>query len=155
MTRPARLPPPPSAPPARDETHPSRRAVLDAAARLFRHQGYAATSLRDIAEVAGMQAGSLYYHFDSKEEIVAEVLRTGIETVLHAVEAAVREARARGVGGSGLLEVAIRAHLESLLRVSDYTSADVRIYAHVPPAIRRQNLALRDRYEEVWRRLLA
>src|SRR5438067_25320 len=83
----------------------TRAAVLDAAARLFREQGYAAPSLREIALAAGIQAGSLYYHFDSKEHIVAEVLRVGVETVFEGVSTATARARAEGVRGTGLLEV--------------------------------------------------
>src|SRR3954467_8164786 len=47
----------------------TKRVVLDSPAKLFRIHGYAATSLRDIAAAAGMKAGSLYYHFSSKDEI--------------------------------------------------------------------------------------
>lgn len=59
----------------------SRQHILDVAAKLFRATGYTKTSLRDIGERAGMKAGSLYYHFASKEELVAEVLRTGVKRV--------------------------------------------------------------------------
>jgi AcrR family transcriptional regulator len=132
----------------------TRRSVLDAAARLFRERGYAAPSLRGIADAAGIQAGSVYYHFDSKEHIVAEVLRVGVESVLEGVATATARARAEGVKGIGLLEVAVRAHLDSLLTLGDYTSANVRILGHVPPAVRRKHLELRDRYEALWRSLL-
>ena len=52
----------------------TRRRILDAGASAFRRDGYAAVKLKDIATLAGLQAGSLYYHFRSKEEIVEEVL---------------------------------------------------------------------------------
>ena len=45
-----------------------RAALMEAAARQFLANGYAATSMRDIASEAGMQPGSIYYHFPSKEE---------------------------------------------------------------------------------------
>ncbi|MEP4861455.1 MAG: helix-turn-helix domain-containing protein, partial [Alphaproteobacteria bacterium] len=48
-----------------------RDGVLDIAARLFREQGYGSVSLRKIADAAGIKAGSIYYHFGSKDEIVA------------------------------------------------------------------------------------
>jgi AcrR family transcriptional regulator len=132
----------------------TRTAILDAAARLFRRRGYAAPSLREIADAAGIQAGSLYYHFDSKEHIVAEVLRVGVESVFQAVTDATARGRAAGQTGLTLLEVAIRAHLEGLLTLGDYTSANVRILGHVPVAVRRKHLELRDRYEALWRNLL-
>ncbi|UUN31078.1 TetR/AcrR family transcriptional regulator [Streptomyces sp. FIT100] len=68
-----------------------RRELLDAAAEVFAAQGYSATTVRKIADAAGMLAGSLYYHFDSKESMVDEILSTfldelweGYDTVLAA-----------------------------------------------------------------------
>ncbi|THA64588.1 TetR/AcrR family transcriptional regulator [Streptomyces sp. A0958] len=57
--------------------HPNaeRRAeLLATAARVFAEQGYNATTVRRIADAAGMLAGSLYYHFDSKEAMLDEIL---------------------------------------------------------------------------------
>ncbi|MCX6483158.1 MAG: TetR family transcriptional regulator KstR2 [Mycobacterium sp.] len=72
MTRPT--PPPatrPTPPPAtrRDE-------LLELAAAMFAERGLRATTVRDIADSAGILSGSLYHHFSSKEEMVDEVLRT-------------------------------------------------------------------------------
>lgn len=57
----------------------SRTALLDTAALLFRRQGYAATGVNQILEVAEVRAGSLYHHFpDGKAELAAAVVeRTG------------------------------------------------------------------------------
>ena len=63
----------------------TRQQILLAAACLFREKGYKATTLRDVAEHAGMGAGSLYYHFDSKDAILREVLEVGIATIDEAV----------------------------------------------------------------------
>ncbi|WKV74564.1 TetR/AcrR family transcriptional regulator [Streptomyces sp. PCS3-D2] len=51
-----------------------RRELLDTAAEVFAAQGYDATTVRKIADAAGMLAGSLYYHFDSKESMLDEIL---------------------------------------------------------------------------------
>jgi AcrR family transcriptional regulator len=68
-----------------------RRQLLGTAAEVFAEQGYNATTVRKIADHAGMLAGSLYYHFDSKESMLEEILRTfldelwdGYDTVLDA-----------------------------------------------------------------------
>ncbi|MFI7388797.1 TetR/AcrR family transcriptional regulator [Streptomyces sp. NPDC049813] len=68
-----------------------RREILATAAEVFAAQGYDATTVRTIADAAGMLAGSLYYHFDSKESMLEEILRTfldelwtGYDTVLAA-----------------------------------------------------------------------
>lgn len=53
---------------------PSRQAILDAAYALFLAQGFAATSMRQIARRAGLALGGIYNHFPSKEAIFSEVL---------------------------------------------------------------------------------
>ena len=47
-----------------------RRAIEDAASELFRRQGYAATSVRDIARVLDIRGPSLYAHVASKEDVL-------------------------------------------------------------------------------------
>jgi len=52
----------------------TRQAILDGAHRLFVEQGYAATSMRQIAEQAGLALGGIYNHFATKEAIFSEVI---------------------------------------------------------------------------------
>ncbi|WP_033039706.1 TetR/AcrR family transcriptional regulator [Streptomyces monomycini] len=53
-----------------------RRELLATAAEVFAAHGYDATTVRRIADEAGLLAGSLYYHFDSKESMLDEILST-------------------------------------------------------------------------------
>ncbi len=127
----------------------TRQRVLDVAARQFRERGYAGVSLRDIADGAGMKAGSLYYHFRSKDEIVATVLDIGIELVQAAVGGAVA-ALPPDAPARILIATAVRQHLQTFLAYSDYTTANVRIFGQLPPEVRRANLPARRRYEALW-----
>jgi AcrR family transcriptional regulator len=52
----------------------TRSRILSAAVRLFGEQGYAGTSVRDIAESLGLTKAALYYHFPSKETILDALL---------------------------------------------------------------------------------
>ena len=52
-----------------------RDELLELAAAMFAERGLRATTVRDIADSAGILSGSLYHHFSSKEEMVDEVLR--------------------------------------------------------------------------------
>lgn len=56
-----------------------REELLATAAEVFAAQGYRATTVRRIADAAGMLAGSLYYHFDSKESMIDEILSTFLD----------------------------------------------------------------------------
>lgn len=61
---------------ARTEPSSARRdQILAIAAHLIARHGYSATTVRDIADEAGILSGSLYHHFPSKEAILQEILR--------------------------------------------------------------------------------
>jgi len=130
-----------------------RQLILDAAARLFREQGYAATSLREVARECGMKAGSLYYHFEAKDDIVSEVLRLGVERVAEEVRRAVMSLPP-DADTDLVMYTAIHAHLSAFLDLQDYTSANVRIFGQVPQAIRDKHIPTRDAYERYWHKLL-
>lgn len=71
---------------SKDEKPDKRTEILAAASQLFAAKGYTGTSMRDIAAATGMLAGSLYYHFDSKEALAATMvgaLRDGIVDASH------------------------------------------------------------------------
>jgi AcrR family transcriptional regulator len=131
-----------------------REGVLDVAARLFRDHGYGGVSLRKIAEAAGIKAGSIYYHFGSRDEIVVEILDAGIRTVHDNVRQAIGNLPANARAET-ILRAAIGAHLRALLDASDYSSANVRIFGQVPQSIRDANLPTRRAYEAEWDSLLS
>ena len=130
-----------------------RSGILDAAAKLFRQQGYAAVSLRAIAASAGIKAASIYYHFASKDVIVAEILDAGILAVQDEVRNSL-EALPMDASPAEILRAGIRGHLRALLEHGDYTSANVRIFGQVPEAVREANLPVRREYEAFWDELL-
>ena len=100
-----------------------------------------------------MKAGSLYYHFASKDEIVAEVLRIGVERAYEEVSRAV-DPLPKKTPPAEVFRVAVRAHLRTLLELHDYTSANIRIFGQVPPAVRAAHIDLRDTYERKWSDML-
>jgi AcrR family transcriptional regulator len=53
----------------------TRRAVLEAAARLFDERGYAGTSISDISATSGRTSGSIYFHFGGKEQLALGVVQ--------------------------------------------------------------------------------
>lgn len=131
----------------------TRQRILDAAAKVFREHGYANARLSDIAQLANMQTGSLYYHFASREDLVAEILRLGIETAWEHVREAV-DALPAGTAPVDRLAAAIRAHTLAVLEISDYSSAQARIVGQVPPEVHRAHMVHQRKYGEYWNELL-
>ncbi len=57
-------------------------SILEASTRLFGAQGYAGTTMRDIATAVGVLPGSLYTHISGKEELLLEIVEVGIDQFL-------------------------------------------------------------------------
>jgi AcrR family transcriptional regulator len=65
-----------------------RRNILDAAIRVFAHQGFHSTRVSDIADEAGVAYGLVYHYFDSKEEVLNELFSERWSLLLAAIEEA-------------------------------------------------------------------
>jgi len=63
------------APAAPEKSSPRREAILRVAAALFAERGYEETTIRQIGDAAGILSGSLYHHFQTKEEMLHELLK--------------------------------------------------------------------------------
>ena len=131
----------------------TRARILDSAALVFRNKGYAGTRLSDVAAAANTQAGSLYYHFPSREELVEEMLRVGQERTSGFVR---RRVAALPEDASALdrLREAISAHLDTVVEIGDYTAATIRIIGQVPDEIRKRRIHEQREYGEFWRALV-
>jgi len=70
-----------------------RGLILDAARKVFEAHGLDGASLRAIAAAAGYTPAALYFHFESKEEIYAEVLRDSLGSLAQAVARAISRTR--------------------------------------------------------------
>lgn len=120
--------------------------ILDEAAHLFGERGYHATSIRDVAAAVGMLPGSLYYHFESKEDLLIAVYEKGIKHISDAVI----ELISGQTDPWKRLEAACIAHLEALLRDKDYGQVIVRVLPSDVPKARARLIDLRDEYEELF-----
>ena len=88
-----------------------RAEVILTAARLFRKHGYERTTVRELARAVGLQSGSLFHHFRSKEEILVAVMNNGIQEVLDAG----RQALALYQAPADRLAALFRVHMWSCL----------------------------------------
>jgi TetR/AcrR family transcriptional regulator, cholesterol catabolism regulator len=124
---------------------------LDEAARLFRTRGFEGTSMRDIARAVGMLPGSLYWHFETKEALLAAVYVKGVQQISGAVQAAVDQHD----DPWERLEAACVAHLEAILHDDDYAQVVIRVRPADVPVVQESLVELRNGYEALFTRLVA
>ena len=133
----------------------NRRAdLLRAAAALFRSQGFAATTTRDIAAAAGMQSGSPFYHFKSKDALLFAVMQEG----MHAALARQRDTLQTRLGQPPLeqLRGLVQTHFEVLLGPdSDFIPVMLYESRSLQSAQRAELSALQSEYEALWTPVLA
>ena len=90
---------------------PSRRdELLGIAGELFADRGLRSTTVRDIADAAGILSGSLYHHFDSKESMVDELLRDFLDSLF----ARYREIVDAGLSATDTLRQLVIASFEAI-----------------------------------------
>ena len=125
----------------------ARGRLLHEAAKLFRDKGYERTTVRDLAAAVGIQSGSLFHHFRTKEEILKAVMVETIRLNTALMQAAVDAASTH----RDKLQALIRVELESInwqtgeamaVLVFEWRSLSEESQAYV--------LELRDIYEQLW-----
>jgi TetR/AcrR family transcriptional regulator, cholesterol catabolism regulator len=128
-----------------------RVQLLDAAARLFCDRGFHATSMRDIAKAVDMLSGSIYYHFNSKQEMLLAVYAEGARRIGELVDTAVE----RETDPWDRLEAAGAAHLNALsVTHRDYAQVMIRTLPQEANGIGNQLRDIRRDYEAKFRRLI-
>jgi TetR/AcrR family transcriptional regulator, cholesterol catabolism regulator len=128
--------------PASGERTTSER-VLEEAARLFREQGYAAATTRELASRLGINKASLYYHVAKKEDLLHQICMVAMARHYEAVAAAV-ESEADPVGRVRALIV---AHLQSTLTDLDMHATMMLEMKYLTGRRREEVVEARDRFE--------
>jgi TetR/AcrR family transcriptional regulator, cholesterol catabolism regulator len=124
-----------------------RREIEDAASELFRRQGYAATSVRDIARVLDIRGPSLYAHVASKEDVLWAI----VDRVASRFEAAANAATAEARDTDDLLAWLVRAHVRVVTEDVGEASVFIHEWRHLSDDRREAVLERRDAYEQRFR----
>ncbi|MGH3757469.1 TetR/AcrR family transcriptional regulator [Actinophytocola sp.] len=96
-----------------------RHEILEIAGRQIAEKGYAEATVRDIGEAAGILSGSLYRHFDSKDTILEELLRTYLDDLLVAYEAVTPASEGSASAAlRKLIQIGVRAVHENRVEVT-------------------------------------
>lgn len=126
----------------------TRRVLLQGAKSVFAKRGYHGATLREIASVAGVSTGALYYNFPSKEELFLALLDARMEERISEIKRTLAEESegAAGIGRSTL------DYIENLKRNREWIGLFFEFVAH---AAREPTFAARfaARFEEFWRAL--
>ena len=127
-----------------------KEAVLAAAVQLFAEYGYHAAPLRDIADMAGIRAASIYHYYDSKQALLVEIMDTHMQRLNATLEKIVRECD----DPLQCLHEAVANHI----RLHTSYKAEFFIIDTEIRALEGENrtyiLGLRDRYEKLLQELL-
>jgi len=124
-----------------------RGRLLREAARLFRDKGYERTTVRDLAAAVGIQSGSLFHHFRTKEEILKAVMVETIRLNTALMQAAVDAAGTR----HDKLRALVRAELESINgQTGEAMAVLVFEWRSLSETSQAEVLELRGIYEALW-----
>jgi len=137
---------------ARETVVDSRQEILRTAARLFQQRGYDATSMNDVAAALKLSKGGLYHHFQSKDEILFEIMNHAMEITQERVLSPVR-----GIADPAeRLRALIRLHIEVVLSPRD---REITVMLHenhpLPPALRKRINARKKDYIHFLENLMA
>ncbi|MET3823537.1 AcrR family transcriptional regulator [Burkholderia sp. PvR073] len=131
----------------------TRETLIRSAARTFGTQGYSATTMRSIADQAGIEAASIYYHFSSKEELVEAVMEQGVERIVHHLNARV-DALGPGATAEQRFRAAVLGQMQGLVNHGDFAVAHSRLLGQLPDLIRERQVVRRERHQTLWNELL-
>jgi AcrR family transcriptional regulator len=128
-----------------------RGKLVQAAAHLFSSRGFDRTTVRDLAAMVGIQSGSIFHHFKSKDDI----LRAVMEEAIHYNLALMRAVLVGLVDPRERLRALIRCELQAINGVSgEAMSVLVYEWRSLSPEGQQLILGLRDIYESIWLEVL-
>ncbi|HEX7014759.1 MAG TPA: TetR/AcrR family transcriptional regulator [Cyclobacteriaceae bacterium] len=127
-----------------------KEQVIRKAAELFRQKGYAASSMRDLAQMLGIEAASLYSHIKSKEEI----LRTLCFDMAAEFRASLDEVEQQDVTASEKLRRGIIGHIQVMARDLTASAVFMNEHRHLSQPYLRDFLLLRINYINRFKRII-
>lgn len=128
----------------------NRDIILEAAAQIFTQKGFHAASMQDIAEAVRLQKGSLYYHVNSKQEILLEILDRALDLLTERLEAVLQLPESP----KEKLRKAMRSYLETLAEYRNPASVLLLEYRSLEPDLQARHIEKRDHFEKLWRGLI-
>ncbi|MFN4327483.1 MAG: TetR/AcrR family transcriptional regulator [Limnobacter sp.] len=124
-----------------------RGEIIRAAAKLFRDKGYDGASMRAIANAVGMQCGSPFYHFASKQDILVAVVEEGLRQGLEKTRAVV-DSR---LSADAQFRALVKVHLSIILEPgNDFIPVMLYNWRCLDAVHQRRLIATKDEYDAIW-----
>ena len=137
-------------PPNIKELVKAENRILLAAEQLFWEKGYLGTSVNDIAKVAGVNKATIYYYFESKMDLLYQVILISMKELLASSEPIVNSALPLREKFKQLVENHVKwrtSHIE-LAAIAEVERRNL------PPDFLREYMGIRDEYEVIFRKML-
>lgn len=120
-----------------------KQQIEEKATKLFRQKGYAATSMRDLAQVLGIEAASLYSHIKSKEEILQKICFRMADEFFEGWKEVEQE---RGSQAARMEKAAI-AYIKVITKDTDASAVFFNEWRHLSEPHLSKFLSMKDDYE--------
>lgn len=128
----------------------SRDLILESAAQVFCKKGYNGATMSDIAKAVGLQKPTLYHHFGSKQEILAELLDRAMTIVTENMAQVMQQ----DFPPDEKIKIAMRTYLQVLCEQPDLSSVLLLEYRSLEKDLYKRHIHNRDKFEKMWRDLV-
>jgi AcrR family transcriptional regulator len=105
--------------------------------------------MRNIAEQAGIEAASIYYHFSSKEDLVDAVMEQGADRILQHLNEQLADLP-HGASADQRFRAAVLGQMTGLVRHGDFALANSRLLGQLPDKVRDRQIKRRERHQKLW-----
>ena len=128
----------------------TREGILEAAARIFSEKGFHATSMHDIAEAVHLQKASLYYHFNSKQEILIAILDHALDLINSRLESVLDQS----LSPDEKLRQAMVSYMQTIAENKNLSAVLLLELRSLDPELKARHASRREKFEGLWRDLI-
>jgi TetR/AcrR family transcriptional regulator, cholesterol catabolism regulator len=128
----------------------TRDGIIQAAARIFSEKGYHATSMQDIADAVNLQKASLYHHFSSKQEILAEIL----DQALGLINTRLELVHSQSLLPDEKLRQAMLSYFQTIAENQNLSAVLLLELRALDPELKTRQAPQREKFEQFWKDLI-
>lgn len=128
----------------------TKDGIIQVAAKIFSEKGYHATSMQDIAEAVNLQKASLYHHFSSKQEILAEILDQALDLINNRLESVL----VQPLSADQKLRQAMISYFQTIAEYQNLSAVLLLEMRSLEPDLKNRQAPRREKFERLWKELI-